>query len=257
MSEISVVIITYNEQDFIGKCIESLKGLADEVIVVDSFSTDRTAEICRSLGVRFIQHEFEGYIKQKNWAINQSTNDLILSLDADEILSDELKKSISEVKDNPVFDGYIFNRRNNYCGKWLNHSEWYPDKQLRLFKKSKGRWVGLEPHDKFKLFAGCKTSWLKGDLLHWNFETFSEHTEKIKKLSTLGAAAYLKAGKKSGFFTAWFHTSWCFIRSYILTGGFLDGYHGYKISAINSYGCFLKYSKLRNLIREQNNSKNM
>lgn len=255
MSKISAIIITYNEEDYIGLCINSLMNVADEIIVVDSFSTDSTEEICKKFNVRFVKHAFEGFVEQKNWGVSLASNQWILSLDADEVLSEELKKSILEIKENFKYDGYSFNRRNNYCGKWLKHSEWYPNRQLRLFEKGKGRWVGLNPHDKFRINSGCKISRLKGDLLHCNCITFEEHLEKLDRNSSVGAVTYLNAGKRSGPFTAILHMTWCFFRSYILGTGFLDGYHGYKICTINAYGCYMKYAKLRSLIKEQKGKK--
>ncbi|MFI5135444.1 MAG: glycosyltransferase family 2 protein, partial [Chitinophagales bacterium] len=145
---ISAVIITFNEEKKIARCIDSLNGVADELVVVDSFSTDATVEICKAKSVRFIQHAFEGYIQQKNFAVTQATNDFILSLDADECLSEELRLSILAVKNDLKFDGYIMNRRTNFCGQWIHHSGWYPDRKLRLWNRNKGAWGGTDPHDK-------------------------------------------------------------------------------------------------------------
>ena len=166
MSKISAVIITFNEEAYIGNCLESLKDLADEIVVVDSFSTDATEEICRKYNVRFISHAFEGYVEQKNYAVSQAKYRHVLSLDADEALSEELKKSILEIKDNMVYDGYYVNRHNNYCGKWMIQSPFIPDRHMRLFDSSKGRWKGINPHDKFRLDPGTKSKKLKGLLLH-------------------------------------------------------------------------------------------
>ena len=128
MTKLSVVIITLNEQKNIGRCLESVKDISDDIVIVDSYSTDDTEKICRQYGVRFIQHPFEGHIEQKNWAITQAKYPHILSLDADELLSDRLKRSIREVKENWVYDGYYFNRLTNYCGKWISYSCWYPSR---------------------------------------------------------------------------------------------------------------------------------
>ena len=161
MPKISAVIITFNEEKYIEKCISSLEEIADEIIVVDSFSTDRTEDICGKFNVRFSKHKFDGYVEQKNYAMSLASYPYILSLDADEALSDELKKSILGIKDNLKYDGYIFNRLNNYCGKWIKHSRWYPDKHLRLFNSAKGKWTGPNPHDKFKLDPGSKVTRIK------------------------------------------------------------------------------------------------
>ncbi|MGD0583413.1 MAG: glycosyltransferase family 2 protein [Bacteroidales bacterium] len=255
MSQLSAVIITYNEADFIGSCLGSIQGIADEIIVVDSFSSDSTKEICKLFNVRFVEHVFEGYIEQKNWGLTLATHKWILSLDADEALSEELRRSILEAKKDLKFDGYYFNRRNNYCGKWLRFSGWYPDRHLRLFESARGRWAGLNPHDKFRLDKGCRTGRLKGDLLHWNFLSYEEHLEKMNRFSSIAASSYFNAGKRSGQLTASIHMAWSFFRSFILRAGFLDGYHGYKICSISAYGCYMKYYKLRMLIRERSNGK--
>jgi glycosyltransferase involved in cell wall biosynthesis len=247
MPKISAVIITLNEEQFIGQCLKSLEDVADEIIVVDSFSTDATEDICRKHNARFIKHAFEGYVEQKNFAVSLAAYPYVLSLDADEALSDELKKSILKIKDNPESDGYYFNRCNNYCGKWIKHSRWYPDRHLRLFSSAKGKWVGTNPHDRFMLNPGCRSALLKGDLKHWNYSSFEEHIDKMNRLSTLIANEYFKAGKKAGPCTASLHCLWSFFRSFILRAGFLDGYIGYVGCSITAYTCFLKYSKLRRL----------
>jgi glycosyltransferase involved in cell wall biosynthesis len=257
MPGISAVIIAYNEEKYIGRCLTSLRGVADEIVVVDSHSTDSTEKICAEHNVRFVKHPFEGYVEQKNFALTLASNDFILSLDADEALSDEMKKSILEIKDNPQFDGYIFNRFQNYCGKWLKHSRSYPDRQLRLFNRTRGKWEGPNPHDKFKLKPGSKIKWLKGDLLHWNFATIEEHIEKMNKFTTIAANEYFKAGKKAGSFTGTAHMLWCFFRSYILRAGFLDGYMGYLSCSITAYSSLMKYSKLRRLVLEAKKSSNI
>ena len=143
MTQLSVVIITFNEERNISRCLDSVKDIADDVVVVDSFSVDKTEQICKEKGARFISHTFDGHIQQKNWAITQAKFPHILSLDADEALSDELKKSILEVKKNWKHDGYSMNRLTNYCGQWIYHCGWYPDRKLRLFNSKKGNWGGL------------------------------------------------------------------------------------------------------------------
>lgn len=254
MPQISAVIITYNEEDFIGNCLSSLNGVADEIVVVDSFSTDSTKEICSRFSVRFFTHSFEGYVEQKNYALSLASFPYILSLDADEALSETLKESILKVKENFEYDGYEFNRFHNYCGRWIKHSRWYPDRQLRLFDSRKGKWMGFNPHDKFKLNPGSRTGRLKGNLLHWNYLTIEEHMEKMNRFSSIGADAYFKAGKKAGVFTASNHMIWSFFRSYFLRAGFLDGYLGFVSCKITAWASFLKYAKLRQLISDSKKS---
>jgi glycosyltransferase involved in cell wall biosynthesis len=258
MPGISAVIIAFNEEDYIERCLASLEGVADEIIVVDSFSTDGTEEICKRYNVRFLRHDFEGYVQQKNYALSLASYPYVLSLDADEALSPELKRSLLEIRQNMLYDGYIFNRLNNYCGKWIRHSRGYPDRHLRLFNKAKGKWVGPNPHDSFRLDRGSRTSRLKGDLLHWNYASTEEHLEKVNRFSTISADELFRAGKKAGPLDPHFHMLWSFFRSYILCAGFLDGTPGYKLCMIAAKGSFLKYSKLRKLNDQarQKNKKN-
>jgi glycosyltransferase involved in cell wall biosynthesis len=249
MPKVSAVIITFNEEKYIENCLVSLKKVADEILVVDSFSTDGTEVICKKHNVRFLKHKFEGYVEQKNFALTQATFPHVISLDADEALSDELVKSILKVKGSFNNDGYIVNRLSNYCGTWLKHSI-YPDSRLRIFDSRKGKWVGPNPHDRFILDKGGKSCKIKGDLLHWNFKTYEEHVEKMNKFSTIAALEAFKAGKKAGQFTAFFHSAWSFFRSFFLSGGFLDGYDGYLFCSLSAYTSFLKYAKLRRLIKK-------
>ncbi|MBN1107777.1 MAG: glycosyltransferase family 2 protein [Bacteroidales bacterium] len=247
MPEISAVIIAYNEEQFIERCLASLDGIADEIVVVDSFSTDSTPSICSRFNVKFSTHPFEGYVQQKTYATSLASFTWVLSIDADEALSEELRKSILKIKDNPVFDGYVFNRLNNYCGKWIRHSRWYPDRHLRLFNREKGRWTGMNPHDSFRLNRGCRTKRLKGDLLHWFYSSVEEHVEKMNSFSTISASELFRLGRKAGACTPHFHLVWSFFRSYILKAGFLDGHLGYTGCMITAMGSFLKYAKLRQM----------
>ena len=250
MPKISAVIISYNEEKHIGKCLESLQEIADEIVVVDSYSQDKTMEICKTYDVRFIEHEFEGYRQQKNWAMAQAENDIVLSLDADECLSEKLKNSIQNVKSSWEGDAYSFNRLNNYYGKWIKHSGVYPDRKLRLFDRRKGKWGGVNPHDKFLLNSGGKHKFLAGDLFHYVQDSINEHVDKIKIFSTINALEYHKMGKKSSLLKILVHPSWRFFKSYILNLGFLDGYFGYKVCSINAYLSYLKHIKIRKLNME-------
>lgn len=247
MIKLSAVIITYNEEEHLEKCLSSLVGIADEIIVVDSFSTDRTPEICKAFHVTFIQHAFEGYIEQKNYAVSLANNDYILSLDGDEALSEALKTSILKVKQNWQFDGYYCNRLNNYCGQWIKHSDWYPDKKLRLFKKESGQWKGINPHDCYTLRKGLKAGKLNGDILHWVYRDYAEHNKKIERFSTIASEAYFKLGKKSSIWKIIYRPTWAFFKAYFLRLGFLDGLNGWIICLQTYNVTFLKYVKLYRL----------
>jgi len=248
--KLSAVIITFNEEEHIEKCLTSLVNVADEIVVVDSFSTDRTEAICKHFNVKFIQHSFEGYIEQKNFAITQASNDYILSLDGDEALSEKLKISILKAKQNWNCDGYVSNRLNNYCGKWIKHSDWYPDRKLRLFKKESGEWKGINPHDSYTLKKSKKCGKLKGDLYHWIYRDYSEHQQKSENFSTIASHAYYKLGIKSSKFKIYFRPSWAFFKSYFLRLGFIEGKYGYRICYQSYRTTYLKYKKLYKLWQE-------
>lgn len=245
--KLSVVIITFNEEKNIGRCIESVREVADEIIVVDSFSTDITREICEKMGVRFLQHEFEGHIEQKNWASSQAQHSHILSLDADEALSLELSKSINEVKINWKFNGYQMNRLTNYCGKWVKHTGWYPDVKIRLFEKGAGVWGGINPHDKFIVKKHTKLCKLQGDILHYSYYSREEHMAQIEKFSSIGAKELHKRGTRSNYFKIFYKTLARFIKSFFIKKGFMDGMTGFTISRLSAYANYLKYSKLLKL----------
>ena len=247
MTPISLVIITYNEEKNIARCISSVGELADEIVVVDSFSTDRTEEICRQYGAKFVQHTFEGHIQQKNYAITQATHSHILSLDADEALSDELKESIRRVKQNWKCDGYYFNRLTNYCGKWIRHSGWYPDRKLRLFDSRKGRWAGVNPHDRYELDKGSSKQHLVGDLLHYCFSSIQEHLDQTNKFTGEGAQALFEKGKRSNTLKMVVKPAAKFFRNYFFKRGFQDGYYGYIICRTSAFSTFIKYAKLKEL----------
>ncbi len=248
MYKLSAVIITYNEERNIARCLDSLAGIADDIAVLDSFSTDKTEEICKQKGARFFQHKFDGHIQQKNRAISHAEFPHVLSLDADEALSDELKKSILEVKKNWTHDGYYFNRLTNYCGQWIKHSGWYPDKKLRLWDSRKGEWRGTNPHDKYELFEGDKsTSRLTGDILHYSFYTIEEHVKQTDYFSTIAAKTRFESGKKTNFILLYNTMQVTFAKHYFIKLGFLDGFYGLVIAMISGYGAFLKQAKLREL----------
>ncbi|PIA81384.1 glycosyl transferase [Gaetbulibacter sp. 4G1] len=251
MIKLSGVIITYNEEEHLEKCLASLVDVVDEIVVVDSFSNDKTPEICKAFNVKFIQNRFEGYIEQKNFALSLANHDYILSLDGDEALSDYLKKSILEVKENWLYDGYYCNRLNNYCGQWIKHSDWYPDKKLRLFKKNSGEWKGINPHDRYTLKKGLKAGKLKGDLLHWIYRDYKEHNLKVENFSTIAANAYFKLGKKSSLIKIIFRPFWAFFKAYFLRLGFLDGLNGFIICVQTYNVTFLKYIKLYRLNKDK------
>jgi glycosyltransferase involved in cell wall biosynthesis len=251
MFKISAVIITLNEQEIIGACIDALKKVVDEIIVVDSFSTDRTKEICLEKNVVFAEHPFKDYIDQKNYAASLANFDFILSIDADEIISDELVVEIKKVKVDHTADGYEFNRLSNYCGKWIRHSGWYPDCKLRLYNRTKGCWTGTTIHEKIKMEDGSKIILLKGDLYHYSYTSITDHIAQANKFSTLGAKSAVQKGRRSNMAKVFLMPLWRFIRNYIFKLGFLDGYYGFVVCVINSHENFLKYAKMIEIQRNK------
>ena len=248
MPSLSVVIITYNEERNIGRCLESVKDIADEIVVLDSFSTDRTEEICRSYGVKFEQHKFDGHIEQKNRVITLASHPFILSLDADEAPDETLKKAILRVKENQQRDGYSMNRLTNYCGQWIRHCGWYPDTKLRLWDSRKGSWTGLNPHDRYELHdKNAPIMHLEGNILHYSYYSVDEHYRQAEKFSTIAAQAAFRQGKKSGTLLAIIKCGAKFVRNYVINAGFLDGGYGYVICRISAYETWMKYIKLRDL----------
>jgi glycosyltransferase involved in cell wall biosynthesis len=253
MIKISAVIITLNEERNIGRCLDSLQGVVDEIVVVDSLSKDKTKEICLQRGVTFIEHPFEGYIEQQQWAVLQATNNIILCIDADEALTPELQKSISSVKNDWKYAACSFNRLNYYCGVWIRHSSWYPDKKIRLFDRRLGEWGGENPHYRFILKdSKSVVKHLHGDLLHYSFYTLEESIFKLNKYTSIGAKVYFDKGKRSSLFKIIFNPFWTFFRNYFFKLGFLDGFQGFVLCMVLSFSNFIKYCKLREL---QNNKK--
>jgi glycosyltransferase involved in cell wall biosynthesis len=248
--KLSVVIITLNEENNIGDCLESLQGVADEILVVDSFSTDGTEDICRKYNVRFIQNKWEGYIAQRNYAQELASHPVLFNIDADERLSDQLRESINIEKDKGFpYKGYAMNRFNNYCGQWIKHGHYYPDRKIRLYHKNAGKIGGINPHEGVELFGKVEVKKLKGDILHYSFRTLSEHLTQMNTFSSIAAQSLFSRGKKSSFLKPFLSSFWTFFNGYLLRLGFLDGIYGYVIARNNAMYAFFKYAKLNELYK--------
>ena len=247
MIKLSAVIISFNEERDIGKCLESLMGVADEVLVLDSFSTDMTEAICRKSGVRFEQHAFDGYVSQKNRALHLASFDHILSLDADEALSAEARQEVIAAKKTWNHDGYLFNRKNNFCGHWMRYTTWYPDRKLRLFDRRLAEWTGIDPHDYIRMKPGSKVARLKGELLHWPVRTIEEQKLKVEQFARISAKYYFDRGIKSGMGSAALHSVWRWLREYYFNFGFLDGKAGWQVARFSALYVWRKYYYLRQL----------
>ena len=245
MIRLSVVIITFNEAVNIGKCLASVKDIADEIIVIDSSSTDDTVHIAQSHGAMVITHPFLGYGAQKNFATGCAGNNWVLSLDADEALTPQLRQSILKVKQQPDYDVYDIPRLTNYCGQWIHHSGWYPDHQTRLYDRTKGRWIERKVHEYWNLDTPGKKGLLKGDLLHYSFTSISAHLQKIEKYTDLAAQEAARNNKNPSLLIIFFSPFWHFINEYFLRLGFLDGFYGYVICKLSAYSAFCKIIKTR------------
>lgn len=245
MRKLSAVIITLNEEHNISRCLQSLYDVADEIVVVDSYSNDNTVEIAKKFNARIIQQSFLGYTDQKKFADSHASYDWILSIDADEELSAELQQNIIHTKNVPEYDAYYLMRLNNYCGKWIRYSGWYPDKKIRLYDRTKGTWHGVQIHEYWDFDdAGKKTGQLSGDLLHYTYNTISDHIRQIEKFTEISARVAVSKGKKVSLFKIWFVPKWKFFVTYIIQLGFMDGYYGYLVCKYNSYFSSIKYMKI-------------
>ena len=246
-SKLSAVIITFNEERNIQRCIESLLPVADEIIVVDSFSTDRTEEICKLYSIKFFQNVFEGHIEQKNIALLKANHDWILSIDADEALSETLQKAIKKSLEAPQFDAFAMNRLTNYCGKWVKYCGWYPDTKVRLVKKNKAHWTGTNPHDKLELKEKSQVCSLQGDLLHYSYYTKEDHFKQIEYFGNISAKEQFLKGKNISVFLLYLKVITQFFKSYFVKMGFLDGKTGWLISSRSAYATLRKYQILRKM----------
>ena len=239
---ISVCIITLNEESRIRDCLESVKW-ADEIIVVDSYSTDKTVDICKEYTDRIYQRAWPGNIDQKNYTIGLAKSDWILCMDADERLSAGLIEEIKDAVRNPNnTTGFFFPRRSFYLGRWINHGDWYPDYQLRLFKKGCGHWQGTNPHG--RVYVEGKTRHMKHDIHHFNYKNFSHQLKTIDNYSNIFAEITTERGKGFSLFQLIFRPLYKFIKVYFIKLGFLDGIQGFILATSNAFYIFVKYVKL-------------
>jgi (heptosyl)LPS beta-1,4-glucosyltransferase len=255
--KISAVIITLNEERNIGRCIESLQGIVDEIVVVDSLSTDKTEEICKAAGVHFIQQKWLGYGLQKNYANSLAKNDMILSIDADEALSNELKASILELKEQPEVNNaaYCMNRLTNYCGQWIRHSCWFPDIKIRIFNRKMAYWSDQQVHEELRFSSPIKIVRLNGLLLHYSYYAKEEMLAQSEKFSKLAAEECFKKGKKVGPIMQILKTFWAFCSNYFIKLGILDGKNGFTISCVAAATTYKRYNHLRKLYKERASAK--
>jgi glycosyltransferase involved in cell wall biosynthesis len=246
---LSAVIITYNEERNIARCLDSLAGVVDEVVVVDSFSTDGTEAICREKGARFLQRAFDGYGVQKNFALDQAAHDRVLSLDADEALSPALRASILAARADWTHDAYTMNRLTNYAGHWVRHGGWYPDRKLRLFDRRRARWTDAALHEKVEPAPGATVRHLAGDLLHYSYYSVEEHVERTRRYAAISARAAVQRGRRGGWVKVWLGPAATFLRMYFLKAGFLDGRAGWHVARISALETWWKYWEVARQLR--------
>ncbi|MBR6774112.1 MAG: glycosyltransferase family 2 protein [Bacteroidales bacterium] len=249
--KLSATIITLNEEDKIRPCIESLIGVADEIVVVDSLSTDNTKLICEEYGVKFVEQKWLGYSEQKNLANKIASHDWILSIDADEVLSDELKKSILRIKNEEQITKneelvFSFNRLNNYCGKWIHHSGFYPDKKIRIWNRKVGKWEGIV-HEVIKFSTKVKEVHLKGDLLHFSYSKPEDFENQVFKFAEMRAQHYYDNGKKHAGLLSVVSPIFFFVKHYFIRLGFLDGKEGFTMCLVSAKATKHKYKTLKKL----------
>jgi (heptosyl)LPS beta-1,4-glucosyltransferase len=243
MKTLAVAIITLNEERNIRRCLGSIRDLADEIIILDAFSSDKTVAIAQEFNARVEQRTWQGYAASKNYLNSLVQSDYILSLDADEALSDELYQTLKREKEKGFSGTYSVNRMTNYMGKWIKHSGWFPDIKLRIFPKEGSYWSGEYVHE--ELITNDKTpQLLKGILEHYSYYSYEDHQQRADKYSRLTAQKMHVAGKKANFLKPFLSAIGRFIAMYVIKLGFLDGWSGFKIAQISAKSNVLKYKEL-------------
>ena len=250
--KLTSTIITFNEERNIGRCIDALQSISDEIIVLDSFSTDKTLDICKEKGVKVVQREWKGYSNAKNYLNQLASHEYIFSVDADEAPDETLQQSILKIKEKGFEGVYAVNRLTNYCGKWIKHSGWYPDVKTRIFPQSISEWQGEFVHEQLVIEGNPKPTLLPGHLLHYSYYSPKEHRERADKYSELTALKMYKNGKKAGVLKPYISALGRFIAMYIIKGGFLDGKAGFQIARISAQSNIYKYKELRRHHHENN-----
>jgi glycosyltransferase involved in cell wall biosynthesis len=247
--KISATIITLNEEVHLARCLESIEDIVDEIIVVDSESTDKTREVAECCGVRFFSRPWSNYSDQKNFASSQANHDWVLSLDADECLSFSLRAALLALKEStPLAEAYAFPRKAFYLGRWIHHSGWYPDYKTRLHLKKKAHWEGEYVHE--TLVVQGRIARIDGDLLHYTCESVAAHARSLDRYTTLAAQDLWNRGEKCTPSRMLGSSLGAFLKTFFLKAGFLDGIHGFFIASFAAYYNFLKFAKLWELERQ-------
>ena len=249
--KISACIITLNEERNLSRCLKSIAPLVDEIVVVDSGSTDATMEIARAFNARVVHQDWLGYVGQKNFALNQAVHPWVLSIDADEQVSPQLASSILQVKNDPAAEapdapnGYEISRIVFYRGQWIRHGDWYPDRLVRLFRRAEARFEGGHVHEKLVISGGHPI--LRGQLHHFTYDTVADRASRCAKYASLWALSAYEQGRKAHVWTGPIHALVRLLRGFIIKGGWLDGAIGWDIALGNAREVWLKYKLLREL----------
>ncbi|MBZ0090555.1 MAG: glycosyltransferase family 2 protein, partial [Thermoanaerobaculia bacterium] len=241
-SSLKVVITTFNEEVNVAECIESVL-FADEILLVDSFSKDRTVEIAGRYPVTILQREYFGSAAQKNWALDRVKHDWVLIIDADERVPEALAREIlSTLAEEPTVNGFYIRRENVFIDEVIRHSGWSTDKVVRLFRRDKGRYPNRRVHADLEIEGAVPV--LRNPFLHYTFRTFDQYFPKFLNYAQWGAAQAFRDGRKAGVVELVFRPWWRFVRSYFVQGGILDGTHGFVVCSLQAFGVFLKYARL-------------
>jgi glycosyltransferase involved in cell wall biosynthesis len=248
---LSVAIISFNEEDNLGKTLDAVKGIASEIIIVDSRSTDRTVEIAESFGAKVFVEDWKGHVAQKNSALEKCTQEWILSLDCDEVADAELVQSVINAVKNPTSDGYMVNRRTYYMGKYLKYS-WQPDWKLRLVRRDASpKWGGYDPHDVLSI-TGSVEKIKRGDLLHYSYRDIFDHYQRLVKYAKVAAQSYDKNGKKFSYTALYTKPLFAFVKKYFIKLGFMDGFAGMAVAVSSFIYVYLKYLFLKEIQGKKN-----
>jgi len=246
MQKLSIAIITYNEVDRIGRALESIR-FADEILVVDGGSTDETVALCRAFGARVLSRPFDGFVSQKQFALEQASHPWVLSLDADEQVSPSLALSIHRVLEatDLRMQGFTCARRNFYLGVPIRFAGWYPDRKLRLVQRATACWTGLDPHDRLEVTG--KVGHLEGDLFHHSYRDLADHARKISRYAVVWAHSARSVGRRAGAIDLALRPLHHFVRRFLLAQGFREGLTGLVLCTMGAYSVFLKYACLLEL----------
>ncbi len=253
-TKISTCIIGYNEEAKVEDCLRSVSSITDEIVFVDSYSNDKTISIVEKYTNNIYRQKFLGHVEQKNLAVSKANNDWVLCLDCDERLStislESIKKNLLRLDD---YHAYSFNRLTYYIYRWIYHSGWYPDRKVRLFNRNHCCWGGENPHDRVCCNSPAKIKHLAGDILHYSFDSISDHIKTLDSFSTIGAQKMHEKGRKSNIFIIMGRTFWVFFRKFFLEFAYLDGIAGIILTGFSIAATWSKYSKLYILNQQKKN----